>query len=392
MGMRLLVFCDEDLGSPGGGSRQVLELSKALVSRGHKVRIIAPRIGWRPPTSSLDVLAIPGIPLPGLRPLSYLILSTLVVLTVLLRWRPDAVCWFDSPGQVGPLLGTRLASCPYLLFVNGLPQEELRGFWRWPPVMMFVAWGLRRAAAEAAAVVSVCSEVLGWMQRAWKIETNRCHVVKNGVDPERFRPIPAGEARRALGLDTERPYVGFVGGFFPWHGLDSLIRAVPAVRQAVPGVCFLVVGDGPMRTAVEGLVDQLGVRDACLFPGRVPFDEVPLWIGASDACVVLNNPTRLYAGDSMKLWEYLACARPVVATAGPGFGNAVEALGSGLAVKVNDAEGLTQALVRLLLDAEERTRMGERGRAAVQQAHTWDARAAELESLFERMTRNEAHG
>lgn len=390
--MKLLVFCDEDLGSPGGGSRQILELSKALAARGHELRIIAPRFGRRPLQPSPPVLAVPGIPLPGLRPLSYLILSTLVVPTVLYRWRPDAVCWFDSPGQVGPLLGTWLVHRPYLLFVNGLPQEELRGFWRWPPAMMLVVWGLRRTAGRAAAVVSVCGEILGWMQREWEIKANRCHVVRNGVDPERFRPIPAKEARRALGLEPERRYVGFVGGFFPWHDLDSVIRAVPAVREAVPGVCFLVVGDGQMRTSVERLADRLGVRDACLFPGRVPFDQVPQWIGASDACVVLNNPTRLYAGDSMKLWEYLACARPVVATVGPGFGDAVEALGSGLAVKVDDVEGLAQALVRLLQDPEERMRMGARGRAAVQQAHTWDARAAELESLFERMIRNEARG
>jgi glycosyltransferase involved in cell wall biosynthesis len=314
------------------------------------------------------------------------------MLMVLHRWRPDAVCWFDSPGQVGPLLGTRLASRPYLLFVNGLPQEELRGVWRWPPIMRFLAWGLRRAAARAEAVASVDGEILAWMQREWRIEASRCHVVKNGVDPERFRPIPAGEARRALGLDPECPCVGFVGGFFPWHGLDTLIQAVPAVRQAVPNVCFLLVGDGSERHAVEELADRLGIRDACLFPGRVPFDEVPMWIGASDACVVLNNPTRLYGGDSMKLWEYLACARPVVATAGPGFGDAVEAMGSGLAVKVNDAQGLADALVRLLRDAEERARMGERGRAAVQQANTWEVRAAELESLFQRMIRDEARG
>jgi glycosyltransferase involved in cell wall biosynthesis len=390
--MKLLVFCDEDLGSPGGGSRQVLELSKALIARGHELRIIAPRISSLPPPPSLPVLAVPGFPLPGLRPFSYLILSTLVMLTVLYRWRPDALWWFDSPGQVGPLLGTRLASCPYLLFVNGLPQEELRGVWRWPPIMRFLAWGLRRAVARAAAVVSVCDGILAWMQREWRIEASRCHVVKNGVDPEGFRPIQTGEARRALGLDQERPCVGFVGGFFPWHGLDKLIQAVPAVRQAVPNVCFLLVGDGSERHAVGELADRLGIRDACLFPGPVPFDEVPRWIAAADVCVALNNQTRLYAGDSMKLWEYLACARPVVATAGPGFGDAVEAMGSGLAVKVNDAQGLAEALVRLLQDTEERARMGERGRAAVEQAHTWDARAAVIESLFQRIIRDEARG
>ncbi len=323
--------------------------------------------------------------MPGLRPLSYLILSTIVMATVLLRWRPDAVCWFDSPGQIGPWLGLRLARRPYLLFVNGLPGEELRGFWRWPPVLATVTWALRHAAARAPAVVSVSAEILTWMQRHWGIAAGRCHVIKNGVDPERFRPIPPAEARNALGLNPTRPTIAFVGGFFPWHGLETLIRALPAVREAVPDVCLLLVGDGQMRAPLQEAAGRLGIGGHCLFPGRVALDAVPLWIGAADVCVVLNNPTRSYAGDSMKLWEYLACARPVVATAGPGFGDAVEAIGAGLAIGVNDAEGLGRALVRLLRNRVERAGMGERGRAAVEKVHTWDVRAADLESVLGRM-------
>jgi glycosyltransferase involved in cell wall biosynthesis len=182
-----------------------------------------------------------------------------------------------------------------------------------------------------------------------------------------------------------RPYVGFVGGFFPWHDLETLVGAIPAVRRAVPEACFLLVGDGQERPAMEALARRLGVQDACLFPGWVRSDEVLLWINAADVCVVLNNPIRLYAGDSMKLWEYLACGKPVVATAGVGFGDTVEEFGSGLAVKANDPDGLSEALIRLLRNPEERQRMGARGRAAVQEAHTWAARAAQLEALLERV-------
>jgi glycosyltransferase involved in cell wall biosynthesis len=201
-------------------------------------------------------------------------------------------------------------------------------------------------------------------------------------------PIPALEARKALGLASDRAYVGFIGGFFPWHGLETLIQAIPAVRRAVPEVCLLLVGDGQERRRIEALAGWLGVREACLFTGRVVSDAIPLWIGASDVCVVLNNPIRLYAGDSMKLWEYLACARPVVATAGAGFGDAVEAFGGGVAVKANDPDGLADALVRLLRNPEERWQMGACGRAAVQEAHTWAARAAQLEAILAQCIRD----
>jgi glycosyltransferase involved in cell wall biosynthesis len=81
----------------------------------------------------------------------------------------------------------------------------------------------------------------------------------------------------------------------------------------------------------------------------------------------------------MKLWEYLSCGRPVVTTIGPGYGETVEAIGCGLAAKPDHAQDVARQLIRLLENPEERMKMGERGRMAVIQAHTWDARAKELE-------------
>jgi glycosyltransferase involved in cell wall biosynthesis len=86
----------------------------------------------------------------------------------------------------------------------------------------------------------------------------------------------------------------------------------------------------------------------------------------------------------MKLWEYLACGRPVVATAGPGYGDTVEAMGTGLAAKPDDPQDLARQMLRLLVDRDLRRQMGERGRAAVLESHTWAARAAELETVCRR--------
>ena len=85
----------------------------------------------------------------------------------------------------------------------------------------------------------------------------------------------------------------------------------------------------------------------------------------------------------MKLWEYLACGRPVIATAGPGYGDLIESVGAGRSVKPGDAASLAHALISLLtVDERVRREMGERGRQAVLKAHTWAARAEQLESLL----------
>ena len=364
----------------------MLELSGGLAGRGHEVRVVAPSpsasLGIDAIREGLHLRCVPVCRAAGLRPLSYLIASGIVMAWEMVHRKPDALLWFDSPGQIAPLPCASLARCPYVLFVNGLPSEELRGFWRWPPLQALLMSALKHAARRASSVVSVCQEILVWMQTAWAVPLGRCHVIRNGVDPMQFRPADALEARRHLGLDGAHPYIGFVGGFFPWHGLETLVHAVPRVLDQVPNARFLLVGDGQMRPVLERTVQEMGVQHAVQFPGRVGFQEVPQWIAACDLCVVLHRPVRFYPGDSMKLWEYLACARPVVATAGSGYGDTVEELGAGVSVMPDNPQHLAGQIVRLLGDPEWRAKMGERGRQAVEQAHTWGARTAHLEGLL----------
>ncbi|THJ24593.1 MAG: glycosyltransferase family 4 protein [Nitrospira sp. CG24E] len=383
--MRILVFCDEDLSIAAGGARQVLEFAKALSFRTHTIRIVAPRPAQgrqlAQEFASLSFRPVSVLRVTGLRPFSFLIASWNVLRQELAVWQPDVLLWFDSPGQMAPLFALSNHACASVLFVNGLPEEEVQGVWRLP----FVRWALRvvlkTAVRRVQAVVSICREIVTQMQDSWGISEKNCHVVRNGVDGARFHPQSHETARKELGLPAKGPYIGFVGGFFPWHGLETLLDAVPFVRAKVPTATFLLVGEGQTKQALELLVQQRGLTDIVRFVGRADWGQVPTWIAACDVCVVLHRQTRSYPGDSMKLWEYLSCGRPVITTAGPGYGETVEAMGCGIAVEPDNAQDLARQLIRLLEDPDERMKMGERGRKAVIQAHTWDARAQQLEQV-----------
>lgn len=381
--MRILVFCDEDLSVAAGGARQVLEFAQALSRCPHTIRVVAPQPAQgrqlAPEFASLSFRPVSVWRMAGLRPFSFLIASWHVLRQELAAWRPDVLLWFDSPGQIAPLLALSDHACATVLFVNGLPEEEVQGIWRLPFVQWVLRVALKKAACRVQAVVSICREIVTQMQDAWRVLPERCHVIRNGVDEDRFHPQPHEAARTALGLPVEGPYVGFVGGFFPWHGLETLIEAVPFVHAKVPSATFLLVGEGQTKPALEQLVQQRGLTEIVRFVGRADWAQVPTWIAACDVCVVLHRQIRSYPGDSMKLWEYLSCGRPVVTTIGPGYGETVEAIGCGLAAKSDHAQDVARQLIRLLEDSEERMKMGERGRMAVIQAHTWDARAKELE-------------
>jgi glycosyltransferase involved in cell wall biosynthesis len=383
--MNILVFCDEDLGVAGGGAQQVVQFVCALEARGHILRVVAPR----PSTDMKDDAAlvsarglwvwVPRVRM--IRPWAYLVGSAIALLWTMWREKPDVMLWFDSPGQIAPLICAGVMRCPYVLFVNGIAGEELTGLWGWKPIRNLIQGSLRVSGRRAQAVVSVCREIPLWMQREWGIAADRCHVIRNGVDPSVCVPRQKEEACHRLGLDRSRLYIGFVGGFFPWHGLDTLVEAMTIVRRECSAAKLLLVGDGHTRPALQATVRERGLEEAVSFVGRVRFDEVPWWIGASDVCVVLHRSVRFYPGDSMKLWEYLACARPVIATAGEGYGDTVERLGAGLSVKEEDSAALAEIMLRVLRDPASASKMGQAGRMAVVHSHTWDARAMELEQV-----------
>ncbi|MGB4067952.1 MAG: glycosyltransferase family 4 protein [Nitrospira sp.] len=383
--MNILVFCDEDLGVAGGGAQQVVQFVRALEARGHILRVVAPR----PSTDMKDDAAlvsarglwvwVPRVPM--IRPWAYLVGSAIALLWTIWREKPDVILWFDSPGQIAPLICASVMRCPYVLFVNGIAGEELTGLWGWKPIRNLIQGSLRVSGRRAQAVISVCREIPLWMQREWGIAADRCHVIRNGVDPSVCVPRQKEEACHRLGLDRSGLYIGFVGGFFPWHGLDILVEAMTIVRRECPAAKLLLVGDGHTRPALQAMVRERGLEESVSFVGRVRFDEVPWWIGASDVCVVLHRSVRFYPGDSMKLWEYLACARPVVATVGEGYGDTVERLSAGLSVKEEDPASLAAGMLRVLRDPALARKMGQAGRVAVVHSHTWDARTMELEQV-----------
>lgn len=383
--MRILTYCDEDLAVAAGGSRQVLELAKALALRGHEVNVVAPE--WEKPKPGfstpprMHMHMVPVIKWGALRPVSFLMNSERTLIGLLRDAPPDIFLWFDSPGQMAPLWALQRSSCPVVYFVNGLPAEEVRGVWRLAPLVRLLTHGLRLAARKARFIVSVCPDLFVGLQNVEPIDSRKCIVIKNGVDPDHFWPRPHEEARRELRLAEQGPYVGFVGGFFPWHGLDTLVTAMAIVVRSFPTVQCLLIGEGHTKAALEEQVQHLNLSPHIHFTGRADFEEVPRWIAACDVCVVLHRRTRSYPGDSMKLWEYLACGRPVVATAGPGYGDTVVAFGSGLSAQPDDPDDLARQLLRLLSDEALRRTMGARGRTAVVRSHTWSARAAQLEQL-----------
>ncbi len=205
---------------------------------------------------------------------------------------PDGVAaallakWFDKPLTI-TARGTDL---------NLIPQYAL-------PKRM-IEWAARRAAGS----IGVCAALMDVL-RGWGHDPARLNVLRNGVDLERFRPLPAAQMRAELGVSGE-PLLLSVGHLIERKGHHVAIEALAELVKRRPGARLVVIGEGEERAALTALSSRLGVADKVRLTGALPNIELLKWYSAADVLLLCSSRE----GWANVLLESMACGTPVVAT------------------------------------------------------------------------------
>lgn len=370
-------------GGATGDAIHLRALASHLARRGNPVRVVAR--GGVPHFSLAE-----GVETHLLDPALNLGVSMVrrpVAMMALLRAarerRPDLV-YSRGFGDLGEASATGMLGLPIVFEVNGdaiAEREALRGR-PLPGVWRSLGYAAaRRGFARAKAVVTVTDALRRALVEDLRVPADRIHLVPNAADTELFHPMDPRAARESLGLPQDIRLVTFVGNLAPWQGLDGLLRAVAAVRATARDVVLLIVGAGVEGDRLRSLAASLGIADSVRFTGAIRHADVPRHISASDLCVAPMTFERLRTGSSaMKVHEYLACGRPVVASRIPGH-EFLEAVDAGRLVPPEDVAALAAALSGALADARWRTEAGRRGRDHVLRHASWTAVAAEVERV-----------
>lgn len=209
--------------------------------------------------------------------------------------------------------------------------------------------------------------------------------LRTGIDLDTFHPSVDGSAIRERHGLVESPLVVCVGRLVARKGQDMLIRALPRVRSAVPGARVLLVGEGPDRSRLEKLANEVA-PGMVTFAGRVPWDELPRHHAAAD---VFASPNRSrWAGYEQEgfgviFLEAQACARPVVAGRSGGAPEALVENETGLLVDGSSVDSVATAVIRLLRDPKRAREMGEAGRRFVESNFQWEEIVGRLRSDLE---------
>lgn len=202
-----------------------------------------------------------------------------------------------------------------------------------------------------------------------------------GVDAAAFRPGPqAGDFRDELGL-AGRPVVVCVSRLVRRKGQDTLIRAWPQVRAAVPDATLLLVGGGPYESDLRRLARSEGVADSVVFVGNVPSEDLPSYYRSGDVFAMPCRTRRRgldVEGLGIVYLEASAAGLPVIAGDSGGAPDAVLDGETGYVVPGRDVAALSDRLVELLTDRDRARAMGQRGQEWVEQEWDWSVLAQRL--------------
>ena len=241
-------------------------------------------------------------------------------------------------------------------------------------------WVERRAFNSAKVVIAnaeaIRQQLIGEGLRPEKVVT-----IHNGIDVARIAPQPEdrrNELIESFGLPQTRRFVTIVANMR--HAMKdqaTFLRAAQLTQEAVPESGFVLAGEGEQADGLRRLAKDLGIADATFFIGRC--SRVSDLLAISDVCVLSSKGVE---GFSNSILEYMAAARPVVATDVGGAREAIVEGETGYIVQPEDFETMAQRIISLLREPERARAIGARGRKRVQEQFSCEAQLRRVEEVY----------
>jgi len=229
---------------------------------------------------------------------------------------------------------------------------------------------------------AVCQAVKDHAVRLLDIPREKICTIYNGIDPRSYEDQDGSSLRRQLGIENSRKVIGAVGRLCRQKGMDVLIRALPELVHAFPGLKCIITGDGPQRKILEALAEGLELGDSVVFVGER--SDIPQIMAALDVFVL---PSR-WEGMPNAVMEAMAAARPVIATAVGGCPELIEPGRNGILVPPEDHKALAQAITKILQDSHRAREMGKAGRQKISQTFTINTMVRENQDMYKSLLQN----
>ncbi|MGE4062947.1 MAG: glycosyltransferase family 4 protein [Rhodospirillaceae bacterium] len=370
--------------SKDGQNVHIEELIGAFRRLGHDIRIVGPTahknaaFGSDGGLASKVRAALPAS-LGELVELAYSMLAFYRLLKAYRAFRPDVLYERYNLFLLSGAWLHRLTGVPYFLEVNAPLADERRdnsGL----SLYRLAKWCERHVWRAADLVLPVTKVLAGYVTAAG-VRARRIEVLPNGIDPKHFPRTQSGEAiRRAHGLEG-KTVIGFTGFLREWHGLPAIVEVMRELTQQGHDLHFLVVGEGQGRAALERAAEQAGIASRITITGVVDRHQIPAYVAAFDIAV---QPKATEYASPLKLFEYMALARAIIAPDQPNLREVLTNGENALLFAPDDPKSLAAVLSRLIREPVLRDQLGANAARTVAQLDlTWDGNARKIAAAME---------
>jgi glycosyltransferase involved in cell wall biosynthesis len=240
------------------------------------------------------------------------------------------------------------------------------------PLGGFVGNLMIRKIMEVSDRITITTESL---KNSYNIPKNKSEIIPNGVDTNLFKNYPSDQLKQELGINGEF-VIGYVGVLREWVDLKPIFSAIKDTDLKIK---LLIVGEEGGFKRNKELVEKYGISDKVVFTGTVPFHKVPEYISCMDIGLI---PFKINAITEnalpLKLFEYMACGKPVISTR---LNGVMEVVGNKV-LYFSNSEELKQRILELYRNEGLRKELGQEGRTFVEQNYSWDRICRRFEEIL----------
>ena len=245
-------------------------------------------------------------------------------------------------------------------------------------------WLMRKAMRRAAHVVAAGQKWREHFIERWGVDPGIVTTVESGT--ELVKLLDRSDLRSFRDRSDDDGHIttlAYVGGFYPWHGVPVLLRAVAGARAAGEQVRVVLIGAGKGEAEARRLTDELGLAGAVTFAGHLTAAQFAPILADADIGVSPYCGWKEFSG--LKILDYKAAGLAVIASGQDGQPPTVRHGETGLIVPPCDEDALRDAIVQLCRDSQRRRQMGRAARQDAEDHHGWDHTARQLERIFNQL-------
>lgn len=367
----------------------LLNILRQFAEFGHEVSLISvqtknvPRIR----NARMRIISVPLRHVPLILPVMFTIFLFFYLPIFIIISKPDVIImepYVHILSAFPQILISRFKKVKSVLDVRSTPVETtgFRGFLQtfWFSVSVLTAKKLFDGVTIITPLMKkeVCCR--------FNLDPARVGVWTSGVSDSLFNPqnfiSESAELRRKLGL-TGKFIVFYHGAFGATRGLQETIKAMKILKQRYSSIVLFLLGTGPVISRLKALIQREDLQDDVIFHDPIDHFEVPKFVGISDVCIVpLPDHPYWRSQSPLKLLEYLAMAKVVIATDIPAHRSVMGEEKCGIYISSAEPEEIAKAIECAYSNRKNLEEWGKSGREIIKEKYTWKKVARDLENYL----------